>query len=41
MSTVTAWLAVRPGVADGTVLEPSALIHGMQPVSFRVRFEDV
>jgi len=34
----SAWLAVRPGVADGAVLNPSALLPGMvQPVSFRVR----
>jgi molecular chaperone DnaJ len=34
----SAWLAVRPGVADGTVLNPSALLPGMvQPVCFRVR----
>jgi curved DNA-binding protein CbpA len=33
----SAWLAVRPGVADGTVLTPSALLSGMHPVSFRVR----
>ena len=34
----SAWLAVRPGVADGTVLTPSALLPGMvRPVSFRVR----
>jgi molecular chaperone DnaJ len=34
----SAWLAVRPGVADGTVLTPSALLPGMvHPVSFRVR----
>jgi hypothetical protein len=34
----SAWLAVRPGVADGAVLTPSALLPGMvRPVSFRVR----
>jgi DnaJ-class molecular chaperone len=34
----SAWLAVPPGVADGTVLMPSALLNGMvRPVSFRVR----
>jgi len=34
----SAWLAVRPGVSDGAVLNPSALLPGMvQPVSFRVR----
>lgn len=32
-----AWLAVRPGVADGTVLTPSAKLPGMTaPVLFRV-----
>lgn len=34
----SAWLAVPPGVADGAVLTPSALLSGMvRPVSFRVR----
>lgn len=33
----SAWLAVSPGIADGTVLEPSALLKGMRPVSFRMR----
>lgn len=34
----SAWLAVRPGVADNTVLTPSALLRGMiHPVTFRVR----
>jgi molecular chaperone DnaJ len=34
----SAWLAVPPGVADGAVLAPSALLAGMvRPVSFRVR----
>jgi DnaJ-class molecular chaperone len=34
----SAWLAVRPGAADGAVLTPSALLPGMVgPVSFRVR----
>lgn len=33
-----AWLAVRPGVTDGTVLTPSARMPGMmRPVTFRVR----
>jgi len=33
----SAWLAVPPGVTDGTVLTPSARLRGMvQPVSFRV-----
>jgi hypothetical protein len=33
----SAWLAVRPGVAAGTLLTPSALLPGMRPVWFRVR----
>lgn len=34
----SAWLAVPPGVAEGTLLEPSVLLPGMlHPVSFRVR----
>ena len=34
----SAWLAIPPGVTDGTVLYPSAMLPGMvQPVSFRVR----
>lgn len=34
----SAWLAVPPGVIDGAVLKPSALLPGMvHPVSFRVR----
>jgi molecular chaperone DnaJ len=34
----TAWLAVRPGVADGAILIPSALLPGMvRPVCFRMR----
>ena len=34
----SAWLAIRPGVADGAVLRPSALLPGMiGPLSFRVR----
>jgi DnaJ-class molecular chaperone len=34
----SAWLAVPPGVADGALLAPSALLRGMvHPVSFRVR----
>ncbi|MEO7095144.1 MAG: DnaJ domain-containing protein [Polyangiales bacterium] len=33
-----AWLAVRPGVADGTVLTPSAQLPGvLRPVTVRVR----
>jgi hypothetical protein len=33
----SAWLAVRPGVADGALLAPSVLLPGMRPVWFRVR----
>jgi DnaJ-class molecular chaperone len=34
----SAWLAVPPDVADGTILTPSAQLRGMlRPVSFRVR----
>src|SRR5688500_1540904 len=34
----SAWLALRPGVTDGTVLEPSASLPDMlHAVSFRVR----
>jgi hypothetical protein len=34
----SAWLAVRPGVADGTILHPSARLPGqVRPLSFRVR----
>jgi DnaJ-class molecular chaperone len=32
-----AWLAIRPDVADGTLLAPSALLPGMRAVTFRVR----
>ena len=33
-----AWLAIRPGVADGTIVTPSAKLPNMvKPVSFRVR----
>jgi DnaJ-class molecular chaperone len=33
----SAWLAVRPGVAEGTILTPSARMPGMlRPISFRV-----
>jgi hypothetical protein len=36
----SAWLAVPPGVADGALLLPSALLPGMiHPVSFRVRLQ--
>jgi molecular chaperone DnaJ len=38
----SAWLAVPPGVADGTLLTPSALLSGMvRPVSFRARVDAV
>ena len=34
----SAWLAVPPGVTDGTILTPSALLPGMlHPVTFRIR----
>lgn len=34
----SAWLAVPPGVVDGAILKPSALLPGMvRPVAFRVR----
>ena len=34
----SAWLAIRPGVANGAILSPSALLPGMlRPLSFRVR----
>jgi molecular chaperone DnaJ len=34
----SAWLSIRPGVADGAVLRPSVPLRGMvRPVSFRVR----
>jgi hypothetical protein len=36
--TYSAWLALRPGVADGTVLRPSAQLPGViREVMFRVR----
>lgn len=36
--TYSAWLALRPGVADGTVLRPSAQLCGvLREVLFRVR----
>jgi DnaJ-class molecular chaperone len=36
--TYSAWLALRPGVADGTVLRPSAQLPGVvREVTFRVR----
>jgi hypothetical protein len=33
----SAWLALRPGTDEGTVLRPSVLLPKMQPVEFRVR----
>jgi DnaJ-class molecular chaperone len=34
----SAWLALPPDVADGTILTPSAVLPGMlQPITFRVR----
>ena len=34
----SAWLAIRPGVADGTILTPSAQLPGViRPVRFRAR----
>jgi curved DNA-binding protein CbpA len=36
----TAWLALRPGSVDGTLLRPSVLLPGMQPVAFRLRVLD-
>lgn len=33
----SAWLAVPPEVADGTVLSPSVLLPGMNPVTFRIK----
>jgi hypothetical protein len=36
----SAWLAIRPGVAEGALLAPSTLLPGMlRPVSFRVRLD--
>jgi hypothetical protein len=36
----SAWLALRPGVGDGTLLLPSALLDGMvHRLSFRVRLD--
>ena len=36
--TFSAWLALRPGTADGTELAPSAQLPGVvRPVTFRVR----
>ena len=38
----SAWLAVPPGVADGAVLIPSALLPGIiRAVSFRARLAEV
>ena len=37
----SAWLAIRPGATDGTILTPSALLPGMlRPVTFRARLRD-
>jgi DnaJ-class molecular chaperone len=37
----SAWLAVPPGVADGTIIEPSAQLPGvLRPVTFRVRYRE-
>lgn len=37
----SAWLAVPPGVADGTILVPSVMLRGMErPVRFRMRVLD-
>ncbi|HTL56835.1 MAG TPA: DnaJ domain-containing protein [Candidatus Limnocylindrales bacterium] len=34
----SAWLALPPGVTDGTILTPSAVLPGMlRPITFRVR----
>jgi hypothetical protein len=34
----SAWLAIRPGITDGAILEPSVLLRDMlRPVSFRMR----
>ena len=34
----SAWLAIRPGVADGTILSPSVQFPGVvKPVTFRIR----
>lgn len=33
----SAWLAVPPGVEDGAELTPSVLLHGMEPLRFRIR----
>ena len=35
----SAWLALPPEVTDGTILKPSAVLPGMQPVTFRVRLD--
>jgi DnaJ-class molecular chaperone len=37
----SAWLAIRPGIADGTVVAPTGVLRGMvRPVSFRIRIRD-
>ena len=34
----SAWLAIRPGVADGAMLRPTVVLRGMiHPVAFRAR----
>lgn len=33
----SAWLAIRPDVADGTIVHPSALLPDMRPITFRIR----
>ena len=34
----SAWLAIRPGVADGTIVSPSVQFPGvLRPVTFRIR----
>jgi hypothetical protein len=32
----SAWLALRPDTAEGTLLHPSVLLPGMKPLAFRV-----
>ena len=37
----SAWLAVPPGIADGTILVPTVMLRGMErPVRFRMRVLD-
>jgi hypothetical protein len=33
----SAWLAIPPDFEDGTIVHPSVLLPGMQPVAFRLR----